>query len=1271
MSGLALMAATAGWRAEPILAQLPPGTPTYSVNAKWVTDKGSQVYNVLAYGAKCDGVTDDSAAIQAAINAANAGAQSYYWPAGVVLIPGGCAIGSTLTARANLRGVGQQVAIPPSGYQRSFLKWIGAASQPMVDIPIWHVSIEHLAFEGNATNPPSTAILIDDSGAGSGGAYGDYAHIHDVYIGNFTGEPLGTFVNGISWNGTAGGDSDVLDFVSINGVSGAAINNPTNGNASNITISNLSVSQSNIAVLEQGQQINGINWEFSLDTTEVVLGESSSPTSTNPVVTVTGYSGGGTSNQKMVVMYNGSLTINGGFFGMSSTSSNPIIDASGVVYGGTLKLKDFRFANYGYPGPTIKACPSGTTYNTNVELLNVNIGPSQIVCSPNLSTQGNADSGLVHAQLSAGDAYYPSDSYNILTQETGGFDPYRNDRLHEQDYWGGPVVLHQLPTPYSVTCTPTGTGSTTYAYRVTAVAASANYKGETLPSTEITCQNAATLNSTTNYNTITVNPTEVGATGYNFYCRTSGSEQLCTPTPVSDYYTAANSTPFPTWVDNGSATPSGAMPTVNTTGEVLGVQDSPPYWGTPTPRLNIGADGHVTGTAGKFSSLQDTGLISASSVATDSNGNFIAGSGGGGSMTWPSGGAGIPNYSGSGSWGTTYNASNQIPANFISTLNQNTTGSAASLSISGQTALLSFTGLTSTNRVKTVRDAADTLLELGGSYTPTGTWNWQTASVTWPTLNQSTTGNAATATSASQLNGGPVPASANGLSTNSSSQLTASTAHNQSVIAACATTNSGNAYSCTTSPNFTPAAGDQVLVDFNAANTGSATLNVNGAGAVTLYKWGNTATLVSGDIQAGHYIRATYDGSHWQLEGQLGNTNLAGTGYPYNPSAGSTSMLPLNTANNDAVLTSTGNGTSNTATALKNAPALSAANMTSFPQLTQNTQWNACSTPTYGAGGTTPVNWATSNCTSITASGGNTTFSVSNPYVGLFDFRVIQGTTAYNYTFPSNMVGFQISDAPSSITDCYDLFDGTNFRNPLCISNAGYSLGIAQSAPNGTPSITNSIWSWLDSTTATPRWENTSGQIFQPVAGCTSGCGFAITHESQTEVSPAGGGAYGNSANNIHFLAWYNLNTKVLGAKAMVDVMTSQSGSHFDAGVYSLSGTTLTLRWHLGQQSGATAGGVYVTGLTPYTLIAGQAYYLATCSDTTTLQLSALASPLQSPSSANPFTLALGGTNAPAHTYGLDSTDSCTSGTLPSSATSTNITNATTGILTPFVYVQN
>ncbi len=52
---------------------------------------------------------------------------------------------------------------------------------------------------------------------------------------------------------------------------------------------------------------------------------------------------------------------------------------------------------------------------------------------------------------------------------------------------------------------------------------------------------------------------------------------------------------------------------------------------------------------------------------------------GGGSMAWPGGGAGIPNYNGSSAWGTSYSSGNTIPSNFIPTLNQNTSGTAGGL----------------------------------------------------------------------------------------------------------------------------------------------------------------------------------------------------------------------------------------------------------------------------------------------------------------------------------------------------------------------------------------------------------------------------------------------------------------------------------------------------------------------------------------------------------------------------------------------------------------
>ena len=62
-------------------------------------------------------------------------------------------------------------------------------------------------------------------------------------------------------------------------------------------------------------------------------------------------------------------------------------------------------------------------------------------------------------------------------------------------------------------------------------------------------------------------------------------------------------------------------------------------------------------------------------------------------------------------------------------------------------------------------------------------------------------------------------------------------------------------------------------INFNVANTGSATLAVNGGAALTIKKWGKTSNLASGDLQAGHWISATYDGTYIQSEGQLGNAN--------------------------------------------------------------------------------------------------------------------------------------------------------------------------------------------------------------------------------------------------------------------------------------------------------------------------------------------------------------------------------------------------------------
>jgi hypothetical protein len=132
----------------------------------------------------------------------------------------------------------------------------------------------------------------------------------------------------------------------------------------------------------------------------------------------------------------------------------------------------------------------------------------------------------------------------------------------------------------------------------------------------------------------------------------------------------------------------------------------------------------------------------------------------------------------------------------------------------------------------------------------------------------------------------------------------AANAHNESTPRTCVTTNSGNAYACATSPSFTPAAGDTISISFNAANTGSATLAVNGASAATVKKWGNSSNLAANDVLAGHWISATFDGADWQLEGQLGNANppslattasstIGGSANLFNNAAASTNIVEI------------------------------------------------------------------------------------------------------------------------------------------------------------------------------------------------------------------------------------------------------------------------------------------------------------------------------------------------------------------------------------------
>lgn len=145
-----------------------PGDAIVSTGASsapsWSSSVGGPQYNVMAYGAKCDGATNDATTIQNAINAAQAA------HGGVINLPAGktCAIAATLAVTASNVGfkgpsggfspndLGSTSSIPTSG---ATLKWTGASGGTMMTIiapigstsnlPLMGNSVEGVAFDGN------------------------------------------------------------------------------------------------------------------------------------------------------------------------------------------------------------------------------------------------------------------------------------------------------------------------------------------------------------------------------------------------------------------------------------------------------------------------------------------------------------------------------------------------------------------------------------------------------------------------------------------------------------------------------------------------------------------------------------------------------------------------------------------------------------------------------------------------------------------------------------------------------------------------------------------------------------------------------------------------------------------------------------------------------------------------------------------------------------------------------------------------------------------
>src|SRR6202030_407782 len=97
------------------------------------------------------------------------------------------------------------------------------------------------------------------------------------------------------------------------------------------------------------------------------------------------------------------------------------------------------------------------------------------------------------------------------------------------------------------------------------------------------------------------------------------------------------------------------------------------------------------------------------------------------------------------------------------------------------------------------------------------------------------------------------PASPNLAAFSSATSITNGTAHNVSVALVCAAGSaSGTAYTCSTSPTFTPVDGDVIVLQADVASGASPTLNVNSTSAGALQKTinGALAGIVANDLVA-------------------------------------------------------------------------------------------------------------------------------------------------------------------------------------------------------------------------------------------------------------------------------------------------------------------------------------------------------------------------------------------------------------------------------------
>lgn len=204
--------------------------------------------------------------------------------------------------------------------------------------------------------------------------------------------------------------------------------------------------------------------------------------------------------------------------------------------------------------------------------------------------------------------------------------------------------------------------------------------------------------------------------------------------------------------------------------------------------------------------------------------------------------------------------------------------------------------------------------------------------------------------------------------------------------------------------------------------------------------------------------------------------------------------------------------------------------------------------------------------------------------------------------------------------------------------------------------VTSSQLKFCGAVPCSVNWTASSAGV---ASGCVSSCSYGVGLGSDGPVAFGATTSAMTASNTPQFIRFYNNSLRKLG-NATVRVTTIGAGGHFSVGVYSISGTTGTLIWTTGSQSTASVTNIPVTP-SAVNLQPGTNYLVGWCADNTAAVLAGV--------SAASITGNLGASSAP-NSYGINATDLCTAGVLPSTITTTNITNSASATLAG-IYATN